>query len=971
MGRKVAVAESWEKIYEAFQNVNFSAFDYASVKTSLLNYLKLYHSEEFNDYIETSELIVLVETFAYVAELFSYRLDLNAHENMLPVAQRKESILRLVKLVSYNASRNIPSRGLVKILSISTTERVIDSRGNDLSNRIINWNDPNNQNWKEQFLLVMNRVLTQNFGTVLPSDRIQVEDILFELYTLNNNPLVNNVLSYNINVSGDSYNMELVSCQLDQYGPYERRPQKNMPMNILYLSDGLGDSSENTGFFLFTKQGQLQRLIADFDGVTPNQIYDVLVDNCNESDIWLNNIDPSTDEIINDTTVTSKYKSGEWIRVDVANSQNVLFNTNPNRNKYEIETLNNDNFRIIFGDGNFANIPSGRFEIWYRISANTDLVIPISAIQDIGSNFNYYDLQNKEQTFSFSFSSFDPLQNGAVTEDIEHIRRVAPSVYYTQDRMANARDYNEFMLQDNTILKLKAVNRTFSGDSKYIFWHDPQNYYENVKMFGDDLVIYFRSNMINNVIYSGEVPLPDGGANVQLIDALIYNYVQPILSTNNFFINAVLAGGNPQNIRRSFNSSELIELRSYISNAIYNTPQTIYMFYDTSLDVWTFDNTNTADNAWIVLTSNSDESWILSYASKELVAHSDETKFWINNNGKKIITYDTFNTNLDQIIILSANLGYNGNTNNKTPLSMNYSLDVISSDIIETGENKGLFSINDLLLLPSDMTGDGVPDYITLNYLINPNTDFVYFTRACNNGACPWIWQPATSENVLAWRNDTAGLWKREIGREKINFLWMHRTPRYHLIDPASSNLIDAFIITRGYYNIYRQWLMGRIENEPEVPTSYDLRSTYNYLLDNKMISDDMILHQGKIKILFGSHASSELKASFKVVKSKSTAMSNSQIKNAIVNAINEYFDINYWEFGQTFYFTELATYIHSKLPLDINSIVLVPIYDKNIFGDMFQVYADDDEIIQASINVNDIQIVDSLNPVIMRQFLS
>ena len=183
MSRIISRAESWEKAYEAFQNVNFAAFDYATIKRSMIDYIKTYFPENFNDYIESSEFIAILELFAYAAEILAYRLDLNAHENFLFTAERKQSVLRLAKLISYKPSRNLPARGLVKITSISTTERVFDSNGINLANTKIFWNDSNNSNWKEQFLLVMNRVLQQEFGSVSPSDRIQVNDVLFEFNT--------------------------------------------------------------------------------------------------------------------------------------------------------------------------------------------------------------------------------------------------------------------------------------------------------------------------------------------------------------------------------------------------------------------------------------------------------------------------------------------------------------------------------------------------------------------------------------------------------------------------------------------------------------------------------------------------------------------------------------------------------------------------------------------------------------------
>ena len=42
-------------------------------------------------------------------------------------------------------------------------------------------------------------------------------------------------------------------------------------------------------FFMFTKQGVLQRTETSFDGVTPNQLFDVLIDNSNETDVFVNN----------------------------------------------------------------------------------------------------------------------------------------------------------------------------------------------------------------------------------------------------------------------------------------------------------------------------------------------------------------------------------------------------------------------------------------------------------------------------------------------------------------------------------------------------------------------------------------------------------------------------------------------------------------------------------------------------------
>jgi hypothetical protein len=165
--------------------------------------------------------------------------------------------------------------------------------------------------------------------------------------------------------------------------------------------------------------------------------------------------------------------------------------------------------------------------------------------------------------------------------------------------------------------------------------------------------------------------------------------------------------------------------------------------------------------------------------------------------------------------------------------------------------------------------------------------------------------------------------------------------------------------------------LNDRLDTKPEPPNTFQLRNDYNNLLGNKMISDSVIIHPGKIKTIIGKHAPDSLKAKIKVIRSvNNRKMTNNQIKTVIVDAVKRFFDINKWEFGQTFNFTILASYIHNTLPIELDSVVLVPTSATHIFGDLLQVFCKDDEIIQPSISVNDIEIVETLNPQILKQTL-
>jgi len=140
------------------------------------------------------------------------------------------------------------------------------------------------------------------------------------------------------------------------------------------------------------------------------------------------------------------------------------------------------------------------------------------------------------------------------------------------------------------------------------------------------------------------------------------------------------------------------------------------------------------------------------------------------------------------------------------------------------------------------------------------------------------------------------------------------------------------------------------------------LKSSYSYLVENKMISDTMLLQPGIIKPIIGSKAQRELQGTLKVVKSENTVVSDNKIKTQIVGIVNKFFDINFWSFGQPFYFTELSAAIHNSLGYNIESVVLVPKAAGTFFGDLHEIVPKEDEILQASISVDDIEIVQNLD---------
>jgi hypothetical protein len=204
--------------------------------------------------------------------------------------------------------------------------------------------------------------------------------------------------------------------------------------------------------------------------------------------------------------------------------------------------------------------------------------------------------------------------------------------------------------------------------------------------------------------------------------------------------------------------------------------------------------------------------------------------------------------------------------------------------------------------------------------------------------------------------------YKGVIGRDKIKFQYVHNASVDRRIDPSVSNIVDIFLLTRSYDFAFRTYLIGGTDVEPEAPNSDSLKISFGTKLNAiKAISDDIIYHPVKYKVLFGSKAATKLQAQFKVVKNPNQAINDNELKVRIVNAVNEFFDITNWDFGDRFYLSELVTYVLNQVSPDISNIIIVPRQTSQSFGSLFEIQSGPDEIFVNGATVDDIVIVSAI----------
>ena len=216
--------------------------------------------------------------------------------------------------------------------------------------------------------------------------------------------------------------------------------------------------------------------------------------------------------------------------------------------------------------------------------------------------------------------------------------------------------------------------------------------------------------------------------------------------------------------------------------------------------------------------------------------------------------------------------------------------------------------------------------------------------------------------NQTTLRLTVSADYKARLGRSDLKFRYIHAASAESRIDPSASNIIDMFILDRNYDSNYRSWLLDNVISKPLPPSSDELFVSFSTNLNKiKSLSDEIIYHPVKYKVLFGAKAHDDLKAVFKVVKSKDKVLNDNDIKSRIVTSINQFFALENWDFGETFYFSELANYVMQQLAPDLSTFIIVPVQQSQTFGSLYEIKAESDEIFISGASVDNVEIIDAV----------
>lgn len=1220
-------AEDWKVVYDAFANVSLKAYDYSSIYNALVDYLRVNNPDEFNDYVAHSEMMAHINMLSYLGQSLAFRVDLNARENFFSTAERRESILNLAYSLSYNPSRNKTSHGLLKVMSVVTTQPVMDNQGNSLSGKEIQWNQINDSDWYDSFIRILNSsfVSINKFGS--PTNRNSVEGIITDLYAINS--LTNKgwrpTYPFSTTVNGKPYTFDIVNSEIEHNSYYESAPSPTSPFKILYRNDNNGVSSPKTGFFLQFKEGELRYKDFFYDDPLPNRHEYINDSNINNTDVWVQSID-------NDGNVVTT-----WEQVDSMSGQNIAYNSinKTNRQIFFVKSGEDNSINIIYPDGNFGDVPTGNIRVWYRISENNSYIIRPNDIRNKTRTIFYNGHDGQEYQLTVKFSLTEEVYNAEPEEHSDSITKNAPLLHYTQGRMVNGVDYNTYPITKTSLIKkLKTVNRTYAGHSRYIDINDPTGSLSNLNIVGDDGLLFKEDSYITS---------SETISNNTNYHSMIYQHIEKILSHDYFkiFYNdkyrktilSDVSNGGKGNQYWSYPTGRYVwktlpnkteALSGYFFDTTTNTPISVgdvatdrllkyirkgsviqftnnvgedvwatirsstnngivdlsYMLtgtiklsrivrngwtikaiipslrsqvnpieanrieveltsgrsfglsYDHINESWNiieqdnildttnkFDllpvsNASSPDNTWLLKVLVTNDSDIVTYqfigrGIKYVFGSNSDVQFHFKNttpiidpeSGRlsqdyieimesntnrnnadqtsvkgraiigqfKTVSNHTNNTYYDISMVVSntqdySNIQlYNGDTRilydisdsliggeqvyrvklrnvqANTIIRISNSLSIFNSEFVCSKlprpyrfsvidnyiNNNGKIDNSKISVVPIDSDLDGVIDYpLSFDDIVSPNDVVILKSTTTLDGNTyetvdtdmrrlseinrEFIPKQVyfADDNVIIndingvshtyefgnfyLANETNGIsqnsatviesyngisYRFVYGRsysisDNFMFRWKHYADADQRIDPSISNIMACYVLTNNHDNDMRMWLKksGKLLDIPEVPTTNAIRTQLLQIEDNKMYSDQLVYIPSTYKLLFGRNASPQHQASFKVIKTTGTIVTDNEIRSRIVSAINEYFNIDNWDFGDGFYFSELNSYIHSKLIGIISSVVIVPRFDNSRFGDLFEITAEANELFLSTATVDDIEVVRYYNDYNLRK---
>ena len=1088
---KLFAAEDYTAVYESYINANLQAYDFDTIRESMVDYIRQNYPESYTDWVESAEFVSLLDVVARFGHALAFRVDINARNNFISTAERTDSVYKLANFLGYTPRRNSTASGFAKIVSVKTNEDVIGNSGTTLSGQEFNFENSTSADNLDNFINIMNAVFssTNPFGS--PRKQVTVDNVTNQFYNLNN---TNNQIAFSFNGiaqgTATTFNAYSVDYNTDTNRYEEKDPDPQASFSLLYKNDGQGVISPNTGFFFGIKEGNLDFQDFNVEDAVSGITLDVDAENINNTDVWVQTINA-------DGTVVAN-----WTKVNEVFGTNVIFNNLADgvRNIFSVKSLFNNKISIQFADSSFGNLPNGIIRVWHRTSLNATYSLRPDDIGLKRVNMTYIGADNNQYTATFTIQLKTTINTASSAESLDDIRVSAPQSYASQNRMITASDYNGFLgTASNNMKKIKAVNRVHSGFSRYVDLKDPTGAYSNLRLFATDGTLsstektkptiasdvsaaqvfdsyikkFISDDELINLYYNKFATTFDNLKATYTDNDFIWNQTTQYPLTGYFLFNTTGfpiygVGKNQSTYLRLLTNGALLKFRyeatAQVNGAITDSKTlvvdtnvkeikkgmivtgtgingTVFVSAVTSQQNITLSSAQTlADNVALTFTETHWAQVKRIYNNGLGVDDSTGEPTGITPDDQGAIGLDKAIPNNSQLDVIYPAISRQFSATERSTIIayiqakqtfalkydyINNAWEIIERTPLPTDSNTAFptaFDINTLTggkdnnwllhisydsqdntdkwtivqrVLRFELTTNQIEfsnitneffmdgesrkkkrDQVLITDVNNPNlpssTFYIWGYDFKTDGDKSGIYDPTKVilTSVDADDNDrpdnpeafddivTSGT-----SLDDLRFEWTHVPDYNELIDPAFTNLIDVFTLSTTYDNKFRAYLKdttGQVA-KPVADTVTSLRSAFDDQTDRKAMSDSIVYRPANYKIIFGPKSDTEVRAKFRIVKMAGTKFTDNEIKNKVVDVIEQYFDPANWEFGESFYFTELAAYVHKELAGIVSSFVIVPLGTNATFGDLFQITPLKDQLLIPDISITDIDIITGL----------
>jgi len=1034
-------AESWLNNYRYLVNSNFKAYDFDSLRTSLLDHVKTNYPEDFNDFINSSEYVALIDLIAYLGQNLAFRSDLNLRETFLETAEVRGNVLSIARQLGYKPYRNGAASGFLRVTAVNTTQNIYDSKGTNLAGQTIVWADPINPDFNEQFTVILNEVLSRSNPVGRPMSSIVADGTVRQLYQVAEPESRTMVQSFNLSARNNTtYNCELVPIFVNSVTQLavENEPNPYGFLTMLFNNDGSGYSNSTNGWFFMFKQGVLKFEDYVLDTKIENRVIDIQGENINETDVWVQSIDGSGRVL------------ETWEQVPSTTGKNITFNAigKDTRKVYEVITRANDTISIKFGDDIFSDIPTGNIRVWYRESANESLTFTPMDVAGKQVAIRYVDSQGLEQDAIFTIQ-LNVSASSSAGETLGQIKNRASRTASSQDRMITASDYN--LYPEGKVAgvdKIKSINRTYAGQSIFADIQDPTGTYRPVITLASDGFLYstevteekslntsqnneevftwFQDSILNRGLHqlyykkynsedatwgrvtplAGEelawhkidylngtthgyfylrndgakTPVRLGKGSVVLANRVlrknsiakfankgwskildVYREGFGVADNNGnntglrangqgaVFINGLVEDGAfveywMPALRTVFNENEKAEIINEIANQ-----RNFGLRFDHKKDRWIVVKqdsivTNTdldlstagtvLDKSWLVRFAYSNGVWATIIRKDQTIFGSEKELTFHNQRFGTALDQTTRRVVKDSVKFLTVNEG----------VSSEIDMDV--ADYVRLDD--GRYDPTRVIVLLPGLIDNLVPNDPTSIDSVIANNELSLKAKEFVDALGQYTLAPDVNGTTIV------------SGRKDLKVQFNHVPLRDNRVDPTTTNIIDMYVLTSTYNTSFRNWITsGAAEATKPVPlTSYSLSKLMEPIAPFKSLSDTIVYHPVTYKVIFGNGSDLRNKVKIRVTKSDGTRISDAEIKSRVITAIDSYFEVGNWDFGETFYFTDMAAWVHQTLGGVISSIALIPRQTNLTANDMFQIKCDEDEIFISSATVSDVEVI-------------